>query len=406
MIKNRYEQLDSLRGIASSQVFLLHLLSISSVFFASNYWGVPSPSAMFQSSKAAFAVTYTPLAFIKSGHEAVVFFFILSGFVLSGTLFNRVDYTTFKQYLIKRIFRLWVPFIIVILFSIVLRSIFYNYDLEKNAGISSWFKQMWSHQISVAEFLRFLYLSGNTHNADTTLWSLIIEIKISILLPFFILIMDRLKGYQDFIFLILIMIISRLSYFILSDNLNAIYGARDLHFLSPFILGAYLNKYLAFWVDKISGYSKKRLIVSMLVLIVLYSIDSTKYLLASVPVLYKIISKITYEIQMFSSIAFVLLSFHTFFQKKLLHSVYLKLGQISYSLYLIHPLLLLAFTYSLFKSLKLYEIWLLLIPTSLFISYLFYKYIETPVNNFGRNLAQKTNPKKNVVVAESTSTGL
>ncbi|MFB0494227.1 peptidoglycan/LPS O-acetylase OafA/YrhL [Mucilaginibacter sp. OAE612] len=395
MAGNRYEQLDSLRGIASSQVFLMHLLSISSVFFAATYWGVPDAGTMYSTSKWAYILTYTPLAFFKAGNEAVVFFFILSGFVLSGTLFNRVNYLLFKQYLVKRFFRLWVPFIIVIVLSIILRKLFYTPGINSHPEISFWFKKMWEHPVSVINFIKFLFLQGGTHNVDTTLWSLIIEIKISILLPLFILLMDRLNnGYKNAVFLIVVILVSHFSFSLLSDNPKIIYDAKVLHYVSPFILGAYLNKYLKFWVNKINNYSNLSACVLFFIMVILYCIDGLKHFIEPVPALYYIVDSISYEVQMFASLAFIILSFHSVFQRRLLHSIWLRLGQISYSLYLIHPLLLLSVTYLLLQKWQLFEIWVLLIPLTLGLSYVFYRYVETPINDYGRELAKKLKGKK------------
>jgi peptidoglycan/LPS O-acetylase OafA/YrhL len=164
--------------------------------------------------------------------------------------------------------------------------------------------------------------------------------------------------------------------------------------VSPFILGAYLNKYLKFWVNKINNYSNLSACVLFFIMVILYCIDGLKHFIEPVPALYYIVDSISYEVQMFASLAFIILSFHSLFQRRLLHSIWLRLGQISYSLYLIHPLLLLSVTYLLLQKWQLFEIWVLLIPLTLGLSYVFYRYVETPINDYGRELAKKLKGKK------------
>src|SRR4051812_48108680 len=67
----RYQQLDALRGLAALTVVMQHFLSVL-------------PSIDGHSDNAWVNLwKYSPLHITWAGYEAVIFFFILSGFVLS-----------------------------------------------------------------------------------------------------------------------------------------------------------------------------------------------------------------------------------------------------------------------------------------------------------------------------------
>ena len=83
MEHRRYNALDSIRGLAALFVMLGHYLPCKLV----------------------------PWNFFLSGSESVIMFFMLSGFVLSNLLFN--NKTTYYEYIIRRVFRIYPVYILV-----------------------------------------------------------------------------------------------------------------------------------------------------------------------------------------------------------------------------------------------------------------------------------------------------
>jgi peptidoglycan/LPS O-acetylase OafA/YrhL len=80
----RFVELDALRGVAACTVVLHHLAQAYS--FESPWYLRP----------------------LVAGHEAVILFFTLSGFVLSLPFWNRGSNGPYGQYLIRRFFRIYV----------------------------------------------------------------------------------------------------------------------------------------------------------------------------------------------------------------------------------------------------------------------------------------------------------
>jgi peptidoglycan/LPS O-acetylase OafA/YrhL len=88
--------LDAMRGIAALLVCSDHCRHI---FFAE-----------FHQLTAHRSLLLIPYLITASGHAAVIIFFVLSGYLVGGTIFRSLDQQrwTWKQYLIHRFVRLWL----------------------------------------------------------------------------------------------------------------------------------------------------------------------------------------------------------------------------------------------------------------------------------------------------------
>lgn len=76
----RLHELDSLRGIAAFSVMLSHVFLVFPII-----WNTTRPAEATWWLKLFM---YSPLRVAWAGHEAVVFFFVLSGFVLALLFFG------------------------------------------------------------------------------------------------------------------------------------------------------------------------------------------------------------------------------------------------------------------------------------------------------------------------------
>ena len=172
---NRLDYLDSARGIASMMVVLGHFVN----------WRLSNN----------LYVKIFPLSIIN-GADAVSFFFVLSGFVLSYKYIILHHEMNVKVFLIKRFFRLYPGFVVAVL------SVFLYY--HKHGILFSVFKELFYYN---KENLWWeLALLRDTHYFYVPGWTLSIEMGFSFMMPIFILCAQKdIKAVIWFVPLILVM---------------------------------------------------------------------------------------------------------------------------------------------------------------------------------------------------------
>lgn len=168
----RYHELDSLRGVAAMTVVIHHYLLIFPSLF---------PYSKIAESTPLKWLAFSPLHIFWAGYEAVILFFILSGFVLSLPYIGgrKMHY---QPFLIKRIFRIYVPYLVSILLAIALKSFFWH---GETGGLSLWVLET-RFSVSAQSFLQHLILIGDLSSPsdlNPVIWSLRPEMQMSILFP-------------------------------------------------------------------------------------------------------------------------------------------------------------------------------------------------------------------------------
>ncbi|MED0935350.1 acyltransferase family protein [Bacillus mobilis] len=129
-MNQHYKELDSLRGVASLLVVITHLLIVLPIFYS---------SSSFHEDKLLFMLKYSPIRSIfLGGSEAVKLFFVLSGFVLALP-FLKEQKPSYFPYLVRRIFRIYVPYYFAITLAILLSFVLKN---EKIATLSDWYNNL------------------------------------------------------------------------------------------------------------------------------------------------------------------------------------------------------------------------------------------------------------------------
>lgn len=166
---NRLSALDGLRGIAALVVVVHHALLVSPSLAAAYFGGD------VQETPWRIALVYTPLHLVWGGAEAVVVFFVLSGFVLARAVRSR-SFDWFA-YFPSRILRLYVPVIGAVAFGFAVLLLPHDgattspWLLDRDAGYPF-------HDI-----LQDITLLGGTSGVVSPLWTLRWEIIFSLLLP-------------------------------------------------------------------------------------------------------------------------------------------------------------------------------------------------------------------------------
>jgi hypothetical protein len=157
----RFEQLDSMRGLAALVVVFHHFyLMFYRAHFRSNPWS---------------ALIYPFVA----GHESVMLFFVLSGFVLSLPLMKQVPFS-YPIYVWKRVLRIYGPYLGALAITIIGCAIWHNRLPSFAGGVPPWNGPVTLQGVS--HVLVFIG-PGNDTRYNETFWSLIHEMRISIVFP-------------------------------------------------------------------------------------------------------------------------------------------------------------------------------------------------------------------------------
>jgi len=163
--KERINTLDSLRGLAALTVVLAH----------TTYGFMRAP-----------IIKYTPLYLAITGHEAVVFFFILSGYVLIYRYRSNLTYN-YGSFLMQRFFRIYVPYIVSFFIALALLRLS-TPVLPNNDYISG----MWHITVTFKDVIKHLIAIGNynTSVVNPVIWSLVHEMRIAIIFPLLLFVVD------------------------------------------------------------------------------------------------------------------------------------------------------------------------------------------------------------------------
>lgn len=385
MNAKRIDSLDSLRGIAAMVVVIFHCLLSFHIFYDANYLN------KFANEFVKY-FTITPLHSLWAGKEAVLLFFVLSGFVLAIPFYEGRN-TTYFIYIVRRFFRIYIPYITVMLLSALL--VFLFLDFKDISGLSSTYNNRWEHSVSLKAILSYIFMINyDTSNVNGVVWTLFHEIRISFILPLFIAIILRFNLIKGIVLslglnVVMYLTLDALTFFGGDAFLSIIATLKSsLYYCTFFILGAVLSKYRVQLVNMnfVPAVFKLLLFVISLLLIncrwvdVVFGINNDKIM--------DVIS-VTGILLLFSV---VLAS--DFIKGILTKKPLLWLGKVSFSLYLIHIPVLMLTTIFLGKIIPL-EIAFVLVPLiCLPIAHITHRFVEVPANVFGRNLSNKFSVKR------------
>lgn len=375
-MKKHYIELDSLRGLAALTVLIWHFLLIYA-FIEPNTFGQ-------QGFEIINNFKYSPLRIFFAGHEAVILFFLLSGFVLSLPYYKdnfKLSSVWYKGYLIKRFFRIYVPYIISTIIAITVVLLLSHSFIN---GASDFVNRIWAKEITFSMLLNHFILIGefDTKNINPVIWSLVHEMRISIIFPFIMLLILKLSYRKS----LLIALFFSLSSYILINVFTQNGTASILitpHYISMFMVGALLAKN----IERIVKFANK---INPIAKLLLFAIAVCAYtytwLFHDIRILH--VGYINEWAVVLGASIFIILAFSSrtmsaFLNMKPIHY----LGKISYSLYLYHIISLL-FVVHFWDN---YDDKLSILFFSFLLSFsmamLSYHFIELPAIRMGRKLS-------------------
>ncbi|HDX9636185.1 MULTISPECIES: acyltransferase family protein [Bacillus cereus group] len=359
-MSKRIKELDSIRGLAALTVVFGHFCLM-----------LPSlPNS----------IKFSPLRFLWAGGEAVIVFYVLSGFVLSMALYH--SKTNYWGYLIKRFVRIYIPYYFWIIVTFVLFILFSSYEV---VGLRDWFYDRWQGSITKLDILNHFVLLNNffTENYNPVIWSLAQEMRISIVFPLLFLLFYKLNWKKTILFALSFSLISVVLNMLHIGKAEGFYNgyADTLHFTSMFIVGMLLFQYQEKLIYSYRNMKKfkKGFLIALGVILYLYSIliygfsrNDTTFLLKDWGVVM--------GVSIFIIMAMSNLKVKAFLNK----SVFVYLGEISYSIYLCHfPIMMVLFKL-LYTKIPILFLLTLCIAMTLLFSIVSYHLIEKKCINWAK----------------------
>jgi peptidoglycan/LPS O-acetylase OafA/YrhL len=175
----RLHSLDGLRGIAALVVVTGHVL----LFVPAVHTVLYKPGAAVH-NPAVWLLAYTPLRTFWDGAQAVLLFFVLSGFVLALPFLHRS--VGLREFWIRRALRIYPLYWLASVVALALLVVTFRIA-PRGAGAAPWLGS-WNAPVTPGLILNQLVLVGGnlTSVLDSAVWSLVHEMRISLIFPFLV----------------------------------------------------------------------------------------------------------------------------------------------------------------------------------------------------------------------------
>ncbi|MZQ83652.1 acyltransferase family protein [Paenibacillus sp. 5J-6] len=373
-MKTRFEELDSLRGFAAIFVVFSHMYLI-----------VPGDKFL----KIFFE--YSPFRLLISGGESVVLFFVLSGFVLSLPYFNNKQ-SNYFTFVVKRVCRIYLPYLFMLVVAVGCRLLFYNGQLKSYSG---WFNSYWVTSINSEVIGNHAILIGTfLSNINPVIWSLLHEMRISLIFPFLMLLIVKMTWKQGVAMSLIFSLIGIMIYHLSNPANTGTELVATINYTAMFVIGALLAKYRVAITNKFMLLTKKFKIILFVMGLFIYlffhpSFGIKLFLYPGISPFYRTVID-SWAVTGGAVILIVFALNSSLFSRLLRNYLINYLGKISYSLYLIHIVVLFTAVQTLHSILPLWCIFLLTLIVSLTISVGMYHLIERPSIQLGKALTNNT----------------
>lgn len=370
MPSRRYEELDAIRGLAALSVVVDHHLMVLPAI---------AGKALGPLSRA---VTAFPLHILWDGHAAVLLFFVMSGFVLSLP-FHLGTNPVYTRYLIKRICRIYLPYLVAVVGAL---SLYLLVSQGGISGLSRWFNKIWTTPPTAELLLGHALLVTSFRNEvyDPVLWSLVHEMRISLVFPLLMIPVLKWRMTSIVAGFTAVSLCAQMAYRMVGDS----YGdyLLTVHYLLAFVLGATVARYrvpLAVYFGSLSAVSR---LVWVATALVLYDFE---FVLQGVRVLH--VGPANDYAVFLGSVMLIIGALGSRLAGSALRSrIPVFLGKISYSLYLWHAVVLLTVVNLTYPKYSL----VLILPTSIIlglaVAIVAYRWVELPSIALGRWLVAES----------------
>jgi peptidoglycan/LPS O-acetylase OafA/YrhL len=360
----RFDELDALRGLAAATVVFEH---------ATHFVGIQWIDRPFGSHPAVFVLMHSPLMFVLASHQAVILFFVLSGFVLSLP-WIRGESIGWARFAIKRVCRLWLPYICAIVLALSLRAALIT--TRPPQGIAS---NGWVEPVTPSILANYVALIGHLRpGVDFPVWSMVHEMRLSLIFPLIMLVV-RKRSWKIVLMGGFLLSLTGWVFRIVTKPDSASNIWDSLHYTGFFLLGylvaANLTLLQTIWR---SG------LLTFVAGISLYTYHGWFF-----PFI-KVLHPLHLEDWLTGAgSALLIVASQSFggFGRFLRHTAALWLGRVSYSLYLLHVPVLVALFWTFDRVIQPPGIAILGIFVTLLVSEASYRWIEVPAIRLARSFS-------------------
>ncbi|OZB78763.1 MAG: hypothetical protein B7X41_19830 [Microbacterium sp. 14-71-5] len=362
---DRFAALDGLRGLAAVIVVIYHALLASAWgngFQVVLGGGVPD-------SPLVGIVANTPVRYLVMGPEAVIVFFVLSGFVLTWPMLGGRGLDLWSYYP-RRILRLWLPSAAAMVLAMVL--ILVTAQRPEDAP-SMWGRTYSFPTLSAGDVLNsFFLLTGDT-KLNNPLWTLRWELLFSLLLPVAFLLVVRIRRRHGLWLLVPGLAVA----------VGNAFSVPALTYGAVFLAGGVVAVMLRQDAGPRSAVANGAMALGGLLLIGVP--DAVRVLLPAIPAP---VRAGTQGLVVVGAALIVLALTRRSLLSRLLGSAPLRfLGRISFSLYLVHVPILIAAVHVAPGT--PHRALLIAIPVAFVVAWIFMRVVEQPSARFSRTVGRR-----------------
>lgn len=333
----RIRGLDALRGLAALSVVGWHFLAV-----------LP-----------AIPIWLLPLKALWAGPQAVGVFFVLSGFVLSLLWWE--SRMTYWQFAGRRVLRIYPAYVVAIAIAVIilailpLRSVGTIHLVAPTTGL------VVQHALLLGNF--------NVDAYDPPIWSLVHEMRLSLLLPLLLILCRR-----SWVSVGAVWVGSAIAFYLLRRFIPDQVGWWDtLRVVPLFALGAVMcaeRQRLAAWFESLSTLAQAALLAGAFIAYTASAFMKPSWFGTAAPCV--------------GIFFFILAAITPGASQNFLHSPILQfLGAVSYGIYLVHAPVLWTFAHFIRWTPAL---WTVSLAVTLLLAYLLHRTVELPFIALGRRL--------------------
>jgi peptidoglycan/LPS O-acetylase OafA/YrhL len=333
--------------------------------------------------------THSALRFLVLGNEAVMLFFVLSGFVLALP-YERREGSNYGGFLVKRICRIYLPYLGALALAVTMNSFYYGLVTKV-----PWIAQTWHQKPSFGLVMQHVLFLGsyNWEAFNSAFWSLIYEMRISLVFPLIAIAVFRFRAAWILLFALLL----SLSANPLSTAICSLFGldtgsaavvrtAETQHYMAFFILGAVLARYREVTRERFLRLPAIAVAGLSVLAVVLYCHPYHSYFIGT-PYLFEL------QVEQWSvalgGALLIVLALNSARLQRFLHNPAVRyLGKISYSLYLVHVTVLFTLIYMFHGVLNL-KVLPIYLAASFCVASVFWYLVERPSMWLGQRLGTR-----------------